>query len=120
MAALAVRAAPNLQERLNDGCRILVDAICNVEESDFYRNKFGNNLVVVAIDAPFAARAQRLAIRPLRPMTAEQLRERDIYEIETLRLRQVAEKADITIQNVDGIDQFEDKLRLLAKQRLCC
>ncbi|TFI58621.1 hypothetical protein E2493_09385 [Sphingomonas parva] len=118
MAALAVCAEPELRALLTSAPAVLIDAICNAEEADFYREHFGGEIFLLALDAPFAQRAARLAERPLRPMSARELEARDHYETEKLRLDTVIARADFTLSNTAGMDELKLGLRNLAAQHL--
>lgn len=116
MAALAERAAPEIQRKLEAGESVLIDAICNNEEANFYRDQFGAALAILAINAPFDTRAARLTQRQLRPMTAEQLRTRDCFEWEELSIGTVIAQADVILSN-DGTEAaLQAELRALALQ----
>lgn len=116
MSALAMIASTDMRIKLEAGRTVLIDAICNTEESNYYREEFGDNLKLVAIITPFLQRASRLAARTDRTMTAEQLQERDNYEIEKLGMEEVAKSAHLTLDNSRTISDLESTLRGLANQ----
>jgi dephospho-CoA kinase len=116
MAALAERAAPEIQEKLAAGASVLIDAICNSEEATFYRDRFGAELKILAIDTPFDTRAARLAERQPRPMTEEQLRARDHFECEELSIETVIAQADLTLSNHGTQATLQAELRTMASE----
>lgn len=116
MAALARLAAPKLDTHLLSGVPVLIDAICNTEEAALYRQRFGNALVVIGIEASFATRAKRLAIREGRSMTEDQLRNRDVYELNDLRLGAVVTAADVVVRNEGSFADLWQNLEAVADQ----
>lgn len=119
MAALAKRAAPALGAQLNAGKTVLIDAVCNMEESEFYRGSFGSAFKVIAIDAPFEARAVRLESRELRPISRTQLIDRDRYEQDALYIDKVIAHAEFTIENHDSKTTLMAVLQELASGLSC-
>jgi dephospho-CoA kinase len=95
---------------------ILLDAICVKEECDFYRSSSSLSVVVIGINASFEARAERLAIRGSRPLTADQLRQRDRFECENLRLEDVLATADHRLTNEASLEAFKRMLDTLTAQ----
>ncbi|WP_114954269.1 AAA family ATPase [Sphingosinicella terrae] len=118
MAALAKIAEPDLRARLQVAPRVLIDAICNIEEAEYYRARFGGTLVILALQTKFELRATRLAVRPERPLSVHDLIRRDAYETETLRMDKVLNAADFTIVNDGDIADLETSLARLAKAHL--
>jgi len=117
-AALASRAAPDLRRRLDAGETLLIDAICNPEEAAFYCATFADALVILALETPYALRAERLGARPVRPLSAEQLSARDSYELTQLDIGKVLGDADVTIDNGGTLEQLEAQVRAFATARL--
>jgi len=109
IAVFAERALPALKAKMANG-HILLDAIYCPEERDCYRDAFGENFAILAIVAPFDIRSARLLERPDRPMTPEQLAERDALELERFDLGSVLQGATHTLSNVGALDQFEQAL----------
>lgn len=114
MAVLAERAAPRIGDLLGSGACVLIDAVCNSEEASFYRRRFALALRLLAIETPFALRAERLAARSSRPLTLSQLASRDAYERETLNIDKVIADADMVAANGDTMAALFGELRKLA------
>src|ERR1700733_12772742 len=85
MAGLAVLVAPSIRASFALGRCVLIDAICSIEEINYYRETFDATAVLIAILAPFDARADRVAVRYEKTMTREKLLERDELERTVLR-----------------------------------
>jgi len=115
MAALAQIAESDLRERLETAPAVLIDAICNIEEAQFYRDRFQDRLVIVAVQTSFEKRAERLALRAERKITRDELTERDRYEFEDLRIGRVIDAADHCVGNDGDRKALEQALDGLAK-----
>ncbi len=115
MAAMARLALPELRRKAVAG-NVLVDAIYNEEERDLYLNELGANLFVIGLIAPVPVRAERVKDRGNRSISPHELMKRDSYELETLRLDNVIDKADVVLQNSGSLAEFEAKLAVLAAQ----
>jgi len=113
--ALAKKAVADLKTKTYSGA-ILLDAICVKEEGDFYRKVFGSNVIILSIEASFEIRAGRLAAREDRPLTADQLKVRDRFEREKLRLEEVQAAADSRVTNEGSVELFKRTLDDLAAQ----
>lgn len=109
--ALARAALPLVEAMVGLG-DVLLDAIYCEPERRLYADRFGAALIVVAIVAPHALRAERLRARRERPMTTEELAARDEYETTTLGIGDVIASADRRIANDRGLDEFEGALKL--------
>lgn len=94
--------------------RIIADGLYSWTEYKIMKHEFPGELTVVAITAPNHLRYRRLATRPVRPMTAQQARERDWAEIENLEKGGPIAIADHTIINNKDLDwlytQIDDEL----------
>ena len=88
-----------------DGCRSLA-------EMRLFREKFGNDSVLIAIEAPESIRFERLQKRGRSdaPKTFEEFRERDLREI-SWGLSDLIKSADRTIVNDDSLESFHEKVR---------
>lgn len=104
MDAIAKRALPHLQNALNDHDSIIIDGLYSFSEYKTLLQTLGSDMVVVAIFAPRHLRYQRLAERPVRPLTAEEAQQRDWHEIERIEKGGPIAIADYTLIN-DGTAQ---------------
>ena len=117
MAAMAKLAMPALTERVAVG-RVLIDAIYCEEERQFYYERFGERVVVIGIRASMATRASRLVDRPDRPLSVEQLKKRDTYETDKLRIGHVIASANYCLDNESTMTEFERRLEAIAEDIL--
>lgn len=109
----AVRALPGIETALMAG-PVLLDAIYCEDERRVYADAFGDALILVAIEASQALRAERLARRRERPMTRDQLEIRDRHELSTLGLGEVALGAQRRLANSGSLADLERSLDQLV------
>jgi dephospho-CoA kinase len=114
MAVFAERALPYLLEHCGAQTALL-DAIYCVEEYDCYRAHFGARLMLIAVTAAPVIRHARLAGRPDRPIAPDKAHDRDRFELTKLRIGQVIDAADHTIENESSLAEFKQALDVLAR-----
>ncbi len=95
---------------------VVVDGLYSWTEYKAFKDKFGNNAVVVAIAAPRLLRHERLAKRPVRPLNDQEVTSREYAEIENLEKGGPIANADYTLVNDGTEEQLLSKLEnILAK-----
>ena len=94
---------------------VLVTAVPGNDESKILRKEFPNEMTVVAIVTPKALRRERLANRPVRPLTAAEVAERDRSEIENLEKGGPIAIADYYVDNSGTIEEFHEAFGKLMK-----
>lgn len=112
MDALARLALPAIEGFDGVGA-VLLDAIYNDEERTLYAGHFGVDFRMIAMEAPFTVRAQRLAMRANRPSNKEDLARRDAYEISSLGIESVLAAADARVPNEGTLDELEGTLQVV-------
>jgi len=117
--AVARRCLPRIRAALDDGDgdagtagTVLVDGLRSTVEAERFREAFGDAFRLVAIEAPFDLRAERLADRGRDATDAdrEALRERDERELD-FGMGELIEAADVRIENHGSIDAFRARVR---------
>lgn len=83
MAAMAIKIEPRILSAAKDHSLIVLDGLYSWEEYTYLTKKF-SQLHLLCIYAPPEIRYERLARRPVRPLTHDEARSRDIAEIENL------------------------------------
>lgn len=83
MAAMAIKIEPRILEAAKEHRTIVLDGLYSWEEYTFLSQRFPE-LQLLCVWAPPDVRYQRLSQRPVRPLTHEEARGRDIAEIENL------------------------------------
>ena len=118
MAAMAVISLPKLQAALKRHPCIIIDGLYSFSEYRLLSNQLHSPLVLVAVAAPRHLRYQRLATRPVRPLSPAEAQERDILEIERLEKGGPIAMADYTLLNIgapeDLLQQLDELLEKLA------
>jgi dephospho-CoA kinase len=114
MGAIALRIIPKIEELIAAGHKIVVaDGMYSWTEYKIFKERFGDNAVIIAIAAPRKLRHERLAKRPIRPFTDEEVTAREYAEIENIEKGGPIANADYTLTNAGApenlIAQF-DKL----------
>jgi dephospho-CoA kinase len=105
--AYAKRIITQIEKLAADGHKkILVDGLYSWSEYKIFKQKFGNQAVIIAVAASRQARHGRLANRPVRPLTDEEVTAREYAEIENLEKGGPIANADYTLVN----DNEPDKL----------
>ena len=108
MEAYAKLNLPRIEEAVQKS-NVVIDGLYSWEEYILLKNKYGQNLVIVAIYAPPEMRYERLNDREIRPLTSEQSRGRDRIEIENLNKAPPIAMADYTVLNVGTLYDLKDK-----------
>ncbi len=117
MDAIAKRCIPKIREALKEKGVVVVDGIRGIDEIRRFKQAFGEDFILIAIDAPQNVRLERAKkrMRSDDVKTLEELRARDERE-ESWGLKQAFEIADFTIENVGNIQDFREKVKeLLSK-----
>lgn len=117
MAAIALKATPEIQQAALVSNAVIVDGVYSGAEIEVLRREFAR-VVTVAIHASRATRETRLAKRPIRPLTPEQVRSRDEHEIEQLDKARPIVTADHHIVNDGTLDAL--RLRLTEMYVRAC
>lgn len=116
MAAIAIKAVPKIEEALISHGRAVLDGLYSWSEYKFLKEKYGEGLQVVAIAAPRKARHARLAKRPIRPLTDEEVSAREYAEIENIEKGGPIANADFTLLNDKDAQSLLDNFKLLLDE----
>ena len=117
-SAVAERSLPVIREKLKESDAVLVDGIRSDAEVDIFENAFGEDFLLVSIEAPFEARAERLDLRGRDAGTdagGESLAERDEREL-GFGMGEAMERAEITIENDRTLEAFHERIRTLLAE----
>jgi dephospho-CoA kinase len=110
-AALAIPYVDEVAECLEKGIPVFVDAIFTRKEFDVLTPRVPKGFArLLAIDASFGTRQTRLAGRPERRFSADELRKRDNTELTVLGTDAVIAAADYTISNEETFEEFYCRL----------
>jgi len=111
---IAERTVPRIREAAAaaDADAVLVDGLRSMVEADRFRDAFGDEFTLVAVEAPFDVRAERLGERGRDRSDGDlaALRERDRRELE-LGLGETMTDADVEIDNTGSLAAFRETVR---------
>jgi len=109
MAAFAILNLPRIEKALKKN-NVIVDGLYSWSEYKILKEKFANDLHILAIFTPLALRYKRLAERKIRPLTHEQSRGRDYAEIENIEKGGPIAMADFTVVNDGDLQKLYEQL----------
>lgn len=109
MGAFAILKMPEIEAALAKG-NVIIDGLYSWSEYKVLKEKLGDSLAVLAIYTTRKIRYERLAARPLRPLTAEQAFGRDRAEIENIEKGGPIAIADFLLVNDGSIGDLRAEL----------
>ncbi|WP_251342256.1 AAA family ATPase [Haloplanus halophilus] len=115
-AAIAERSLPLIEDALDGAETVLIDGLRSPVEAERFEEAFGDDFLLVSIEAPFETRAARLADRGRddTDLDRESLRERERREL-GFGMGEVMDRADVTVENTGSLAAFRERIRdLLA------
>jgi dephospho-CoA kinase len=101
MGAFAILSLPKIEEFLRQGKSVLIDGLYSFSEFKILGDKYGSELLILAVFTPRELRYERLACREIRSLTRAEAVSRDYAEIENIEKGGPIALADYTIIN-DG------------------
>jgi dephospho-CoA kinase len=115
--AIAARSLPMIRERLDDHETVLVDGLRSMHEVERFRETFGDDFVVVSIEAPFDVRAERLGERGRdnSDSDVERLRAREEREL-GFGMGEVMDDADVAVDNTSSLEAFRSNVQTLLHE----
>lgn len=98
--AVAMRIITKIDALAADGHdHIVADGLYSWTEYKIFKERYGDNAIIVAITAPRHIRHERLANRPIRPFTDAEVTKREYNEIEGIEKGGPIANADYTLVN---------------------
>ena len=110
MGAYAFLNLPKIKELIKTD-NVVLDGLYSWDELKILNNEFQNNFYVIAIITDKKLRYQRISVRPNRPLSNEEAKNRDIAEIENLAKGGPIAYADYYLLNNGTTDDFHDRLK---------
>jgi dephospho-CoA kinase len=112
--AIAAASLPHIEAALERSDTVLVDGLRSPAEVDRFQEAFGDDFLLVSIEAPFEVRAERLLDRGRddTDLDREALREREEREL-GFGMGEVIERADVTVENAGSLESFRAEIRRL-------
>jgi dephospho-CoA kinase len=112
--AYAVRIIKQVEQFFEQGePYVVVDGLYSWTEYKIFKESFGDNAIIIAIATPRRVRHERLATRPVRPLTEEEATDRDYAEIENLEKGGPIANADYFLANDADVAALEADLASL-------
>ena len=91
--------------------RIVLDGVYSWTEYKTLKHEFPGMLTFVAIVVPKKLRYKRVGMRQVRPLTIEEVKSRDLNEIENLEKGGPIAAADYYVLNDGSVEQMEKKVK---------
>lgn len=107
MAAIAVLKLPAIEKALGEDKDVLIDGLYSQAEYQLLSEKFGEDLILIAVHSNKNLRIERLGSRPVRPLTADEVRRRDFREIVYVDKGGPIATADYHILNNGSMDELK-------------
>ena len=116
LAAVAKRCIPKLTSL--DVDIAIVDGVRNIEEVDLFKGEFGDDFLLINIDANDNDRLERIKKRG---RADDKLMDEDALHIRDERelgwgMDESIKRADLTIKNNDTVDEFREKVKKVLKR----
>ena len=107
VGVMASRIIKKIEDLARQGqTKIVADGLYSWTEYKLFKDRFGDNAVIIAVTASRKLRHERLAKRDVRPMTDAEVTAREYAEIENIEKGGPIANADYTIVN----DSSSEKL----------
>lgn len=115
--AVATRIITKIEDLVAKGhTRIVADGLYSWTEYKIFKERWGDNAIIVAVSAPRHLRHQRLANRPVRPFTEEEATAREYAEIENLEKGGPIANADYTLTNATTAEELLTQLQTVLAE----
>jgi dephospho-CoA kinase len=115
MAAYAKLNLPRIDEALQKS-NVIVDGLYSWEEFILLKNYYGEKLKLVAVYSSPKTRSSRLAVRRIRPLTAQDSADRDKNEIEIINKGGPIALADYTIINESSLKELKEQTQRIIER----
>jgi dephospho-CoA kinase len=113
MAAYAKLNLPRMDSALS-AANVVADGLYSWEEYTFLKDYYGRRFAVVAVWASPQTRYSRLKVRPVRPLTPNEARSRDVAEIEHTNKGGPIAMADYLIVNESPLEDLRERAKALV------
>lgn|SRR5574344_187494 len=117
MAAYAILLLPKIENYVKIG-NVVLDGLYSWDELKVLKDRFKQQLVVIAVVVNKNYRYSRLNTRDIRPLTNEEANNRDIAEIENLAKGGPISYADYYILNNGNIEDYKKDIELITNNIL--
>ncbi len=112
---IAERSLPLIEEGLEGSEVVLVDGLRSGAEVERFEEAFGESFSLVAIEAPFEVRKERIGTRGRDDPETESLETRDDREL-GFGMGEAMDRADVTIENTGGLEEFHERIHTVLSE----
>lgn len=116
IGVMAKRVLPEIEKLFESHDIVVADGIYSWTEYKIFKEKFGDDAIIIAVAASRKTRHDRLAKRPVRPLTEEQASSREYAEIENIEKGGPIANADYTLVNDITLDHLISDLDNLLEK----
>jgi dephospho-CoA kinase len=109
MGAMAVKSLVKIEEFYKTG-NVVIESLYSWDEYKIVKNKFGESFKLLTIYTTKSLRYERLAKRPVRPLTEEEARSRDYSEIEKLDKGGPIAFTDYLVMNDSTLEELNKQI----------
>jgi dephospho-CoA kinase len=109
MGAMAVKSLNKIEEFYMTG-NVVIESLYSWDEYKIVKDKFGGSFKLLTVYTTKSLRYERLAKRPVRPLTEEEARSRDYSEIEKLDKGGPIAFTDYLVINDGTLEELNKKL----------
>ncbi|KAB1192766.1 flagellar hook-basal body complex protein FliE [Haloferax sp. MBLA0076] len=115
--AIAARSLPVIEDHLDANDVVVVDGLRSDVELDRFRDAFGDEFILVSVEAPFETRAERLGDRGRdeSDTDVESLKKREARELD-FGMGEAMDRADVVIQNTGTLDEYRETITRLFEE----
>ncbi len=103
-------------EALPNDTNVLVESLYDWKEYLFFRENFGKDFMTIAVYASPETRYERLAKRPVRPLTFEEAQSRDYAQIENIFQAGPIAMANYTVDNNGSIEDLYKQIDKIVEE----
>lgn len=115
--AYATRMINKIESFTDEGHdKIVADGLYSWTEYKVFKERYGDNVTIIAITSPRHLRHERLSKRPVRPLTEQEVTSREYSEIENLEKGGPIANADYTLVNDDTPERMLTKLDQILQE----
>lgn len=118
MAAVARRSIPHIEAHLAAGRAVVADGVYGSDEMRLLHATLACPVVALAVHCPRWLRKERLSHRPVRPLTGDEVDERDLREIEAVDKAPPIVLADHHLVNDGTLDALIADVDAVLKRAL--
>jgi len=109
MGAMAVKSLDKIEEFYKTG-NVVIESLYSWDEYKIVKDKFGESFKLLTVYTTKSLRYERLAMRPVRPLTEEEARSRDYSEIEKLDKGGPIAFTDYLVVNDSTLEELNKQL----------